>query len=442
MEKIVKEKKNGLLMSKRKLIFNIILIVLVTGLTVYTMLSTGVFSDLSPLGNLKWWNFLIIVGLIIAYVLLEAFVIYRQFRRINPKMKYKDCIGTYLYSNLGSNITPAKTGHHPFRIYYLERKGNTFAQALANATQCQIIYTLVQTVLYSAMTVVCLVKGVTINFGGSEIPMYLVGLIGIALSFIASGVFIIMAFFPPVRKIIVRFLAWINYKMKKIQTKEEYIEAQDEKMKMVREQIIMMFTHFWEIIPSILVYVVNIVLSNCLPYFIFIIIGQEWFDFGKMCYFFALYQCISYISNIVPVPGNSGSAEGMFKALFASVIPNAGVLNCTLLLWRLLSYYAVLIFEAVYFISSTVVMDATKEKKLHIILNETKKGWTPEVHSHFDTMEMELLSVNFKETQCYNCCHLQNNLFQCDKFKNKPDEILKNIKRCPYYQERDNGEDL
>jgi hypothetical protein len=166
------------------------------------------------------------------------------------------------------------------------------------------------------------------------------------------------------------------------------------------------------------------------------------FDFGLMCYFFALYQCISYISNIVPIPGNSGGAEALFKILFANVIVSKSELNCTLLMWRFTSYYLVLLVEAIFFISYSIAHDTKKELKLQKILKETQQGYTPQVHSHFDTMEMELLSVNFKNTQCYNCCHLQNNLFQCDKYKDKPDDILKNQVKCPFFEERNNGEDL
>ena len=435
-EKKKSEKK--LLISKKKLALNLGIIIITTGLTVFTLFKNNAFENMSALGNLKWYTFLVILLVVATYIFGEAFVIYRSFRRINPKMNYFDSVGCYLYANLGSSITPAKTGHHPFRLYYLERKGNTFAQSLANATQCQIIYTIVQVVLYGIMSIVSAITNSSVTIYGNTVPLYLVGLIGIAMAFFASGVFLLMSFCPPIKKVLIRFLAWVNVKTKKIQTREEYIIRQEEKMSVMKEQITLMFTHFWETVPSLLVYTLCIIANNCLPYVVYCVIALHPFSFVEMCYFFALYQCISYISNIVPLPGNTGAAEVLFKVLFTDICN--GFVGPVLLMWRLCSYYLVLIVEIFFFISSSVAIETKKELKLHKILNETRKGYTEEVHSHFDTMEMELLSINFKNTQCYNCCHLQNNLFQCDKYKDKPDDILNNTRRCPFYEEKDNGE--
>ena len=177
-----KEKGEKLLLSKKQLIANIIIILIVTGLAIFTLVKNKVFDNLEPLKNIKVTSLIIIFMTIAFYIFGESFVIYRSFRRINPKMKYLDSVGCYLYAGLGSAITPAKTGHHPFRFYYLERKGNSFAQSLANATQCQIVYTLVQVILYSIMTITCLITKTTVTVFGTTVPLYLVGLIGIGMA--------------------------------------------------------------------------------------------------------------------------------------------------------------------------------------------------------------------------------------------------------------------
>ena len=109
-----KKSEKKLLISKKKLALNLGIIAVTTGLTVFTLIKNNAFENMSALGNLKWYTFLVILLVVAVYIFGESFVIYRSFRRINPKMSYVDSVGCYLYANLGSSITPAKAGHHPF----------------------------------------------------------------------------------------------------------------------------------------------------------------------------------------------------------------------------------------------------------------------------------------------------------------------------------------
>ncbi len=431
------------LISKKNLIINLIIILVVTGLTLYFLFKNNVFSDLSSLQSLPFTSYLIIAGVLLLTVCLESFVIYSSLKRINKKKPYIDALGIYLHGYLGGTITPSRTGHFPFMLYYMEKRGITIDESLNCLTQNQIIFSLVQGVMFGIMFIVCQVCNCTLVLtNGTEIRLIWIALYGFTFAVISALFFVLMAYCPPVNKLIVKISAFFAVKFKKSPSKEAYIRESNERMDRVRKQVGYLMKHFYLAIPSLIAYSLFQLLSNSIPYLIYLLLGQGniQFDFSTMFFFLACYQAIGFIGTLSPIPSNAGVSEATFTVVFGTIMGN--YVGAALFLWRIFTSYFLLAISFIYFVVSTFVIQKFEDNKLQKSFDETYKTMKNN-GNYLNTRETALLCLKLKQTQCMNCKYLQNNMFICDKYKTKPLEIIDNSEKCQYKEEHvSNEEDL
>ena len=219
-------------LSKKQMIINAIIIVVVTIIAIFYLVSDDIFSDLSSLSKLPIYSYFLIGLAVLGYVLCDSFIIYRSFKGINDNMKFKDCMGMYLYGNLGSSLTPSKAGHYPMKLYYMEKKGNSIDQALCVVTRAQIVYSLVNIICYTIMYIICLVNKVTFTMSnGVVVELEMIALIGLLIAIISVGIFVSLAFIPPINNLLIRIAGFFVVKTKKTITKAEYIKTQKKKQR-------------------------------------------------------------------------------------------------------------------------------------------------------------------------------------------------------------------
>ncbi len=344
-------KRKGL--SKKQVIINLLVIALVTTLAIFYLAKDNIFNDIHLISNLPFYSFFLIGFFVLGYVLCDSFIIYRSFRGINNQMKYKDCIGMYLYGNLGSSLTPSKAGHYPMKLVYMEKRGNTIDQALSVVTRAQIIYSLVNVICYIVMFVVCSFNNVTFTLSsGNIIKLKSVALIGLLIAILSLGIFISLAFIRPLNNLLIKIVGFFVCKTNKSITKEEYYDSQQKKMEITRKQIIYFVKNMYKEIPSILANFGFLLFNNCLPYFIYLFLSGNPFSFVDLLFYFALYQSVSYITTFFPIPGNAGVAESTFVIVFK--VAMGKYIGACLLLWRLFNYYLLMIIDLIYFIFDTL----------------------------------------------------------------------------------------
>ena len=351
-------------LSKRQVIINVLVIAIVTSLAIFYLAKDNIFDDLSSLKKLPFYAYLIIGLLVLGYVLCDSFIIFRSFKGINNKMKYKDCIGMYLYGNLGSSLTPSKAGHYPMKLFYMEKKGNTIDQSLSVVTRAQIVYSLVNVICYVIMFIVCSINKVTFTLStGNEIKLQSVALIGLLIAILSLGIFIGLAFIPPLNNLLIKLVGFFVCKKNKNITREEYYEKEKRKMEITRAQIIYFLKNTHKEIPSIIANFGFLLFNNCLPYFIYLLLSGKDFNFVDLLFYFSLFQSVSYITTFFPIPGNAGVAESTFVIVFKVAMGN--FVGSTLLLWRLFNYYVLVIVDVIYFI-----FDTLKVKKKNSLKDE------------------------------------------------------------------------
>ena len=347
-------------LSKRKVIVNCIIIAIVTLIAIFYLAKENIFDDLSSIKEIPPYAYLIIGLIVCGYVLCDSFIIYRSFRGINDNMTFKDCIGMYLYGNLGSSLTPSKAGHYPMKLYYMEKKGNTIDQALSVVTRAQIVYSLVNILCYIAMFIICSINQTSIMFGESLVQLEYIALVGLLIALISIGIFISLAFITPLNNLLIRISCFFVTRKKNGITKVEYIKNQKKKMEITREQIICFMKNIHHEIPSIISNIGFLFCNNCLPYFIYLFLSKEQFSLEGLLLYFALYQTVSYVTTFFPVPGNAGVAESTFVLVFKSTMGN--IVGACLLIWRLFNYYLMVVVDVIYFNVDTMRKKNNLEK--------------------------------------------------------------------------------
>lgn len=166
-------------MSKKKIIFNVIFFIVVTGLTIFYLISSNVFSGIKEIGKVHWWGFILIVGILFSYISLDCFIIYRNMKQIKPESKYGQAYGLYFMGNLGSNVTPWKSAHFPMIGYYLKKKGFNTEENISVMATNQIIYSTTLPVLYTIFFIYSIIRNQTLMVGDMNVPLFIFCLVGI-----------------------------------------------------------------------------------------------------------------------------------------------------------------------------------------------------------------------------------------------------------------------
>ncbi|RIA75966.1 uncharacterized membrane protein YbhN (UPF0104 family) [Anaeroplasma bactoclasticum] len=334
-------------MSKKKIIFNVIFFLVVTGLTIFYLISSNVLSSVKEIGRVKWWGFLTIVLVLFSYVSMDCFIIYRNMKLIKPDSKYGQAYGLYFMGNLGSNVTPWKSAHFPMIGYYLKKKGFNTEENISVMATNQIIYSTTLPVLYTIFFIYSLVTNSTLKIGDYNVPLFIFCLIGIGTNVGYFTALMLMMYNLRFQAFILKIEVKILKKFKKEFDSEEFVLEKQKKMEIYKISANRMWANIKYNIPSYLAYVCFMLLSFGLPYIIYLLITQNGFKIEEYMYSFLLCQASSYVTNIIPSPGGIGTAEFSFITVYSTFMGDA--VNLAVILFRCVTFLLLVIIDFIFF---------------------------------------------------------------------------------------------
>ncbi len=334
-------------LSKRNIIINVAIIIFVALLSFIYLTKSKVIT-LDSVKAVKWTHVLIVLGLfILAYAvvsLLDLFV----YRRFTDRMNYPRCFANSLTGNLGSGITPFKSGHFPLMLYYQNRAGVKFADSLSALVKCQVIYSFTSIIAYFVIVIVLAVGGFFIVFYGKTVSLWLVVSLGLIFHIAVFGCIILLAFIKKLRNFLLLLWAKILLKLKRIQMVEEYVAEKDVKLDEYKKQLIAVFTRIHKYLIHFALYFIHMLILGTVQYVSYLLVSGKAFSISDAFVFYTLNLASAYITNLVPVPGGMGTSELLFPLVFASVIPFE-IIGVVLILWRVSTYYLPIIINFIVF---------------------------------------------------------------------------------------------
>lgn len=337
----------------KKYAINAVIVVVFAALSFYYLTKTDIINEES-LKSVNAARFFAVFLYAVLAFLLAAGVDAVVYRTCFKGFGYGKCVINQFIGNLGSNVTPLKSGHFPLMAYYQHRAGVKIGDTVTALVKCQVIYSVSSMFTYSVMTIILAVTGYAVNFYGTTVPLWVATTVGLVFHAVTFGALALLSFFKNVQDKYVNAYAHVYCKFKKKADKNEIIKAKTDKLAVYRSEITAVFTDFTKTLPAFLLYAVFMPIAGTCQYAAYLAVTGGAFGAEEFFTFYALSLAAGYMTNVIPVPGGVGTAEVLFVAIFGNAIAS-DVIGSVLLLWRLASFYALVPAELLLFALATLI---------------------------------------------------------------------------------------
>lgn len=340
--------------NKKKMLFNIVFLVVVFGCTMY-----GVFhgEDLQQIFSIiKTVNpgFLLAGAVcVVVFIWGESIIIYYMMRSLGIILKKWTC---FLFSSVGfffSCITPSASGGQPAQIYFMRKEKIPVP-----------VSTLVLMIVTITYKLVLVVVGVGLAlFGQPFVHKYLSGMLfvfylGIALNVFCIMSMLVLVFHPRLaRNIMVKGLGLLE-KLHLVKQKQSRLEKLEASMEQYGETAVYLKSHVMVIVNVFIITLFQRFALFLATYFVYRSFGLK----GSSIAVVVLLQAvISVAVDMLPLPGGMGISEKLFMIIFVPIF-GAELLLPGMILSRGLGYYTELLISALL----TVVANFTiGRKRIH-----------------------------------------------------------------------------
>lgn len=344
--------------NKKKMIFNVLFLILIFAGTIYGVFhgkDIGQISEILRTVN-PWW---LIPGVICVVIFIwgESVIIHYMMKKLGVRVHRWTC---FLFSSIGfffSCITPSASGGQPAQIYYMNK------EKIPIPVSTQVL--LIVTIMYK-FVLVLLGLGIAI-FGQGFIHTYIddvqwVFYLGLALNVVCVAGMVLFAFHPSLAKAFVVKGSRLLEKMKFLKRKKSREERLAASMEKYNQTAGYMMGH-----SGMLVVVFTITVVQRFSLF-----AATWFVYkafrlsGASAWLVILMQgAIAVAVDMLPLPGGMGISEKLFMEMFLPIFGSTLLLP-GMILSRGLGYYTELIISAIFTIVANFVIGRRSKS------NETK----------------------------------------------------------------------
>lgn len=333
------EKKNG----------KLLLYLLYGAITVLFLIAILSFNDigaiLQELKNADFKYILLSFASIFLYAALYPFSLCILTRARGCDIKLTKTYNIAMTEHFFNGITPFATGGQPFQVY-------AFAKAKVKPSESTCL------LLMNFMVFMLVTNGFALSSlfyfkkFVSDAAMAIIAVIGFTMNFLVLGVTFLIATSRKVSAFLSRLVdffcrfKWLArfLEPKKESLKEYFVNVQEAFAELKRKKGAFFLALLTKILSMSAYYLTTffILLALRVPVFasdiFFVICGTS----------FAVTMVV-----FLPTPGSSGGIEFAFKTVFASIAAGAAVSVAYggMLIWRLLSYYFVMLISLVFYIA-------------------------------------------------------------------------------------------
>lgn len=292
-----------------------------------------------------WWSLFLFLLIVIADSLLIAVILKTTTKKFRPGLSYKaSSLGKYYEA-----ITPFNVGGQPAQIVCLSK--NKVSPGIATSVPIiRIVLVNFVTILLSVFLFMVHIPNIT---GGNGLLDILIGLLEILayIGIIVNALFFIAIFIIANSKVVGRSLARgivrVGYKLKLFKDYRSAYKKIITQVTEYRNSVEYLKKHVLTLIFSILLVLIEILALASIPFVVTISLSSvtfltfsEMFDFWVEC--LIKYYICYYASSYIPLPGGTGMMEIAFVILFSSII-GSNFIAWGFLIWRLLSYYSIIL---------------------------------------------------------------------------------------------------
>lgn len=324
------------LKQNKKNIFNVIFLIVVFGLTFYSLFKNQeilqVIDSLSMAKSSYLWLGILMV---IIFVCSESVILHYLLRKLDTKVSFSSCIKYSFIGFFVSCITPSAGGGQPAQIYYMKKDNIDVPISTLIMMIVTVGYKMVLVVI--GVFLLCFQQGLLGKYMTPVTNFFLY--LGMVLTVIGIGSLLIFIFQPKLATWLVEFGQKILLRLRIIKTKKQWVS---ESMEQYHEAAVFFHSN-WKVFLNVFYLSV---FQRVTLFYVTYLVYRSFGLHGTSAYEIVILQAVISLSvDMLPLPGGMGASEKLYMNLFLPVF-GGKLLLPSMLLSRGISYYALMFISA------------------------------------------------------------------------------------------------
>ena len=320
----------------RKKVFNLTIILFTAAVFIILIFFTnGTNQLIQLLAGIKYRWIAAAFGCMAAYWLMDSFIILSITRILFEKQRFVDSIKVTMIGQFFNAITPFATGGQPAQAYVMIKDGVRAGHAIS--------ILIVKSVLYQATLLLYTLIMVSFKapFFAARIPhFFLLYFIGVAINASVIFLYILFLYNRAAAQKVMALIFGIIKKIRFLKNLEDTQEKFEAGLKSFNDGAVMLRNAKSTVLKSLVFQVMQLTFYFLIPYFIYMAVESGRASIWNMI---AAQSVVTMITLMVPTPGSAGGAEGT-GYLFFRMFFGPSVVVPVVLIWRLITYYSVVVF--------------------------------------------------------------------------------------------------
>ncbi|MBC3889721.1 flippase-like domain-containing protein [Acetobacterium paludosum] len=329
--------------------FFLILIIGVTAIIIFTQVDLVEFQK--TLKQTKGEFLLLGIGCVFLYWFLEAYMLLKLMRQENSNEKFSFAFTLTMVGQYYNLLDPSSSGGQPIQLYEMSKKKYGLGTGTAVLVQKYALYQITITFLAIIAIVFC-----TTELNQSLDAVKWLIAFGLVLN-VAAIVFIgILVFNPNAARGILLSCVKILLKLRILKNSEKQCKKIDHFVGEYKLAVEGLKDKKKETLQLFFVSIIQMMAFYSVGYFVYLSLGLNSVNAVTII----SLQAILYVAvAFVPTPGAVGGAEAGFLLIFG---PIYGAVNApvAMILWRMITFYFILVFGGVYLSIHSIKMGKEK----------------------------------------------------------------------------------
>ncbi|HEX2985655.1 MAG TPA: lysylphosphatidylglycerol synthase transmembrane domain-containing protein [Caproiciproducens sp.] len=322
-----------------KTIFNIATIMLSLGLLVYFCLSEDGLINLA--GHIHDFKILWLIAGFLCMILdlvFDAVLIYIFTKNIQEDYTARRAFKVCMVGHLYSAVTPFQSGGQPMQIYVMNKQGVDPGLATSAMVQKFFIYQTGIT-LYSLFAIIFQLR----YFRNTLNPlMWWLAAVGFVAQIAVAMLLLVFSFNPRVTHKVLTLAGKLLSKLHLIKDYETTLSAWEKQLESFHVSNQYLYKNRLLVLKTYGLTFLQLTSLFAVSYCIF-----RAFNIGSVSpvNMICSQAFVTMVSSLIPLPGAAGASEGSFAVFFSSFF-TSGTLKSAILVWRIITYYSVILISA------------------------------------------------------------------------------------------------
>lgn len=324
-----------------QLLFNSIIVVFCVLLIIFFIFSENGLLDLVwASSNIQWYWIAAALFCHICNASIDVVLTWQFVRQKYKQISFKAAFKTAVVGHFFSAVTPGGSGGQPMQVFYLHREGVDVGFASSMLIQKFAVFQICAT-LYAVFLFAFKSRFILSQIKGTWMIAFCI--VGFLSQILVMAFILLSAFMPKLLKKLLGIVALAIKRIKPKRDTESWVRKTQQKINTFYISNKRFLKNPKLIVISFVEVTVQITFIYSVPYFVYKALVPE--GSGEWFMMLCAVAFVTIVSSMIPLPGASGVSELAFSVFFR-VFFTQTTLKSAILIWRVITYYLVILFGA------------------------------------------------------------------------------------------------